>query len=281
MRCEGALPREPRSPVTVRWLRCEGALAPEPRSLVTWGWVPAPRHQVSRVDAGAPRTSTTEPPGFEARRWRSSHLNHRATRFRGSSPALLAPHPPSHQARRCRSSHSTTDERVGLEPRLLVEVLAGRPDEVEAGRRYQLPLRVRTRRTPELLGARQVHRWEVEGVAGHLLRRTEEHHGPAQRHRAAAADPRQCALDHPAALAHARRLGQGGCHDACRSLDLPRDQAPSSWIRDGRSESDLRLRGRDDVGGSGWSLEVQPFGSESLMIVRSAWPYCLWSGPVV
>ena len=48
LRCEGARRR--------RWLRCEGAPAPEPRNPVTEGtW----SRRVSRLVAGAPRTSTT------------------------------------------------------------------------------------------------------------------------------------------------------------------------------------------------------------------------------
>jgi hypothetical protein len=34
-------------------------------------------------------------------------------------------------------------------------------------------------------------------------------------------------------------------------------------------------------GGEGWSLLVIRFGSDSLMIVRSAWPYWRCSGPIV
>ena len=72
------------------------------------------------------------------------------------------------------------------------------------------------------------------------------------------------------------QLGEGagcGVHQSwLRSRGL-RDQPPSSGRRDWRSASDLRLRSAAGVGGSGWSLLVQLFGTDSFMIVRSAWPY--------
>ena len=63
------------------------------------------------------------------------------------------------------------------------------------------------------------------------------------------------------------------------------DHVPVSVRRIGRSASVSR-RWRTGFGGgvgpgNGTVSVVIPLGSESLMIVRSAWPYCLCSGPTV
>ena len=61
---------------------------------------------------------------------------------------------------------------------------------------------------------------------------------------------------------------------------------PRRWF-EGRSASTLRRRSigmrfsSSGDGGLGEFDFVQPLGSESFRIVRSVWPYCTGSGPVV
>ena len=192
------------------------------------------------------------------------------------------------QRPRCQGARLPTSSRVRLETSV-----AGRSSS-RAGRTNSKPAVVTI--SQSRIGARVASSASAQALCSggawkalrrDLVRRADEDDGPTQRLRADAADPAQRALGDPTldqlseATLRRRVPGERAIHAARRlhrhqprASECERDHPPSSDRREGRSSSPRRLRSCGGVGGSGWSLLVILLGSESFMMVRSAWPYC-------